>query len=613
MTLPTQPRSGARRAIPLIIAAVLGLVLILVVRACVSGGSGGGGDEPGNAPARADRPDCTPVNITASSEKAALLSGIADRYNSDNRQINGKCVDVRVTSMASGGAAEALARDWDEAANGMRPDVWTPASRSWGVILRQRLGATDRPDLIPDDQPSIAQTPLVIAMPKPMAEALGWPNKELGWSDLAALTRDPAGWGAFGHPEWGAFKLGKTNPTLSTSGLHATVASYFAATGRSSDLSSADVADPKVTEFVRGIESGVVHYGDTTLTFLQNLYDAAQRGRGLTYISAATVEEKSVWDYNQGNPSGDPKTLGKNPKPQVPLVAIYPKDGTLISDNPYFVLKASWVDNAKRAGAKDFLDYVREPERQERFQQAAFRTFEGKAGSLITLDNGMRPDVKIAVLDPPGPVVLDQVAQSWTNLRKRANLLFVLDVSGSMEEPVPSAGRSRLELAKEASVNALKLLAPDDTLSLWTFSTPLAGQSDPFRKLIPPGPVAAVGAPLQRAIAGLQPGGGTALYATTRAAVDSVRASFDPNRINAVVLLTDGKNEYPADNNIDSLVSSLRTEDTSMQVRVFSIAYGEQADLEVLNTISKATTAAAYDAGNAATINKVLVNVISNF
>ncbi len=610
----TQPatRSGARRAVPLVIAAVLGLVLILVVRACVTGGGSSGNDE-GDAPSRADRPDCTPVNVTASSEKAALLSGIADDYNSENRQVNGKCVDVRVTSLSSGGAAEALARDWDEAANGLRPDVWTPAGRSWGVILRQRLAAADRPDLVPDDQPSVAQTPLVIAMPKPMAEALGWPDKELGWGDLVALTRNPAGWGAFGHPEWGAFKLGKTNPNLSTSGLHATIATYFAATGRSSDLSVADVADPKVTDFVRGIESSVVHYGDTTLTFLQNLYDAAQRGRGLTYISAVTVEEKSVWDYNQGNPSGDPKTLGQNPQPQVPLVAIYPKDGTLISDNPYFVLSAPWVDEVKRAGAADFLDYVRAPERQERFQQAAFRTFEGKTGSLITPENGMLPNARIAVLDPPGAVVLDQVAQSWTNLRKRANLLFVLDVSGSMEEPVPKAGRSRLELAKEATVNALGLLAPDDTLSLWTFSTPLSGEHDPFRKLIPPGPVSAVSAPLQQTVAGLIPGGGTALYASTRAAVESVRASFDPNRINAVVLLTDGKNEYPQDNNVDSLVNALRTEDTSMLVRVFSIAYGEKADLAVLTTISNATTGRAYDAGDAATINKVLINVISNF
>jgi len=46
--------------------------------------------------------------------------------------------------------------------------------------------------------------------------------------------------GAFGHPEWGAFTLGKTNPHFSTSGLNATVGTYFAVYGLSTDLSSKD-------------------------------------------------------------------------------------------------------------------------------------------------------------------------------------------------------------------------------------------------------------------------------------------------------------------------------------------------------------------------------------
>lgn len=84
-----------------------------------------------------------------------------------------------------------------------------------------------------------------------------------------------------------------------------------------------------------------MHYGDTTLTFLSNLQKADDLGAGLSYISAVAVEEKSVWGYNQGNPSGDPATLGKHAKPKTPLVAIYPKEGTLLSDSPYAVLQAN--------------------------------------------------------------------------------------------------------------------------------------------------------------------------------------------------------------------------------------------------------------------------------
>src|SRR5262249_24085214 len=358
-------------------------------------------------------------------------------------------------------------------------------------------------------------------------QELGWPKRQLGWSDILALARDPRGWGSKGHAEWGRFKLGKTNPNFSTSGLNATIATYFAATGRSSDLTTADVRNAKVVDFVRGVEGSVVHYGDTTLTFLQNLYDAGTKGQGLTYISAVTVEEKSVWDYNQGNPSGNPETLGKQDKPRVPLVAIYPKEGTLLSDNPYVVLKAEWVDAAKRAGAADFLDYLRGADQQRRFTDAAFRSFQGKPGEPIKPENGLLPNVRYTVIEPPGPQVLNEVAQSWNTLRKRARVLMVMDVSGSMEQPVPDSGQSRLELAKKAAQQAVGQLAPDDQLGLWSFSTEPPGTNDPpYRVLVEPGPVSQVKAAFTARVRDLVPGGGTALYATTRAAVRSVHDSF---------------------------------------------------------------------------------------
>src|SRR6185369_8431766 len=105
---------------------------------------------------------------------------------------------------------------------------------------------------------------------------------------------------------------------------------YVAATGTSSDLTLADLRKPEVQAYARDVERAVVHYGDTTLTFLSNLQQADDRGEGLHYISAVAVEEKSVWDYNQGNPTGDPTTLGQHRKPRIPLVAIYPKEGTLL-------------------------------------------------------------------------------------------------------------------------------------------------------------------------------------------------------------------------------------------------------------------------------------------
>ena len=84
-------------------------------------------------------------------------------------------------------------------------------------------------------------TPLVIAMPKPMADALGYPATPIGYADILRLANDPQGWGAYGHPEWGPFRLGKTNPNFSTSALSSTIAQYYAATGKTADLTLEDL------------------------------------------------------------------------------------------------------------------------------------------------------------------------------------------------------------------------------------------------------------------------------------------------------------------------------------------------------------------------------------
>ena len=611
---------SSRSNLPIVVAAVAGLALILVVRSIFSDD-----DTPrqtidrpvgaGSASATELPPDpgnCTNVSFAASSEKGELLKQMAAAYARAGTQVDGKCVRVAISIKASGGAMEALARGWDERRDGPQPDVWSPASSAWPVLLRELLAQKDTPDIVPKELPSLAQTPLVLAMPKPMAEKLGWPKKDLGWADIIALSKDPKGWGAHGEEQWGAFRLGKTNPNFSTSGLHATVGTYFAATGLATDLTAADVQDPKTVRYVKDVEASVVHYGDTTLTFLGNLQRADDAGEGLTYISAVTVEEKSVWDYNKGNPSGDPKTLGKHAPPKIPLVAIYPKEGTLISDNPYVVLNAPWVTAEKKAAAADFLHYLQQPPQQEVFQTAAFRTFEGKPGKEITEDNGLLAALPKAVIEPPAPDVLELVRQSWNANRKRARVIMVMDVSGSMNEEVAAAGRSKLELAKEAAAKALDQFSPDDELALWIFSTKLDGNKA-YREVVPSRTVKD-GLPVFReAIGKLVGRGATGLYQSTQAAVEAAQAAYDPARINAVIVLTDGKQDPPQPDALPRLVELLKTEDADTAIRVFPIAYGDDADLEILRQIAEASRGAAYDAKDPATIDRVFTAVVSNF
>ncbi len=610
---------AARRGsvIPLIIAGLLGLVLIIAVRQWMGGddgATGATGDPTGSAPTGTQAPEgCTTVSIVASSEKAALLSTLAARYNGSSPQVDGACMWMSVSTKASGAAATALARGWDEKVDGVRPDVWSPASSSWAVLVDQGAADLDRPSPMPKERPSLVQTPLVIAMPLPMAQALGWPDAQIGWKDLAAIARAPKGWASKDHPEWGRFKLGKTNPYFSTSGLNATIASYFAATGVSSDLTSAQVADPETRAFVKQLESSVVHYGDTTLTFLDNMSREAAAGQGLTYVSAVTVEEKSVLDYNLGNPTGNPATLGQQPPPTVPLAAVYPSDGTLVSDNPWITLDAEWVDDAKARAAADFLAWLHQPAQQTTFTDAGFRTFEGEPGAPITQANGMLPAGPANILLPPSPAVLAEVQESWDELRKRARVLFVMDVSGSMGELVTSSGQTKLALAQAAAISAFDGFAADDEVGLWAFATERGPNLEPWVELQPVGPAGASVPAMQSDVASLVPDGGTALYATLREAQARVLADLDTKRINAIVLLSDGVNEYPPDNDLDSLLEQLQGESLDTSVRVFPIGYGEGADPESLGAIAEASRGQYYEANDPASIEKVLASVLSNF
>ena len=148
------------------------------------------------------RPGCATVVVTASVEKADLMGEVAMRYNASDRHVNGSCYGITVSAMASGLAESRLAESsWDQAW-GPAPDAWSPAASTWLQLLRQDRSSHDRPDILPAQAESVVATPIVLAMPEPMAKALGWPDAAIGWSDLLNLAKDPGGWASKGHPEW---------------------------------------------------------------------------------------------------------------------------------------------------------------------------------------------------------------------------------------------------------------------------------------------------------------------------------------------------------------------------------------------------------------------------
>lgn len=579
----------------------------LLTAACAGTGSGSGGTSA-TAP-----PDAVQVVIAASPEKVTLLTDLAGEFNAREVQVDGRPVFVKVQKTSSGTGADLLVDDWPETA-GDRPTVYSPAASLWGTVVNERRVTAGKAAIVPKEFRPIMLTPVVIAMPEPMAQALGWPDTPIGWGDVAALAQDPQGWARFGHPEWGRFKLGKTDPHISTTGFNATIAAAYAGAGKQRDLSVADVESPQVQQFLSQLEASIVHYGDTTLTFLDNLKRADDRGAATAYISAVAVEEVSVIDYNQGDPTNVLPPGETGPAPKTKLVSVYPKEGTLWSDNPYFVLEAPWVDESEAVAARLFGDFVGEAQNQEKVLAYGFRPGNPDVaiGAPIDAEHGADPTQPKTILPvPPGPT-LTALLGTWEATRKPARVLLVMDVSGSMGDRAGPGRETKLELAKKAAGDALGLFADRDEVGLWVFSTELDGQKD-YQEVVPIAPVATNRTALQRTLAGLTPLNGTGLYDTTEAAYDKMRTVASPDRITAVVLLTDGRNEDQTNDDLDALVEHIGGEGAGGQVRIFAIAYGKDASVEQLQRITEATNGKLYDSQNPADIASVFRNVISNF
>ena len=574
-----------------------------------------GGQHPGQTYSAADsvlvgngqpRAGCTSLVAAVPPDDLPVIATLVAQYDATGAKVDGKCVDVRILPKSAGEGADALARGWDEKVDGQPPQVWLPGATSWLSLVRARE-KNPAASVLPDLSPSFAQSPFVVAMPRPMAVALGWPDTPLGFTDLVAIGVDPIGWGKLGHPDWGALRLGKTNPLISTTGLHALIAAYFAATKISTgDLTQANLADPKVIAFVKGVELATVHYGVSTSTFLTNLQRADDSGASLGYVSAVALEERQVLAYNSGNPTGDPALAGKHPAPKVPLAAIYPKEGTLVSDNPFVVLNSAWVSQAQKDGAADLLKFLLAPPQQLRLQEAGYRDSQGKAGPNLNQAAGLLPDQPTKILKPPPSSVLDKLQASWWQVRKPARVLVIVDISGSMDDTVPGTGTTKIGLVKVALQAALDQIGDNDQVGLWSFS-------DQHDDLVPIASVGTQRARLKAAVGNLQAGGGTLLYGSVAAGLDYMKTELSPAYITAIVVLTDGADTNSKPGALSDLVKAESSQPASASVRVFTIAYGVDADRDVLSQIARASQASSYDASNPALIRQVFTAVLSNF
>jgi Ca-activated chloride channel family protein len=559
----------------------------------------------GNAATAAPNcPRTETIQVSSSTEKFGVMKKLVARYNAAGRAVGDLCGGVALSSLTSGATKNALAKGMQDP-----PEVWLPTSSMWLQLLAQE----GHGDLIATDPApqSITTSTLVIAMPQSVAEALDKHGTRLKtWADVLQLSK--SGWAAYGKPEWDRFILGRDNAETSTSGLAATVATYIAAPG---ELSAATLNDDQVVKFVHGIESSVSRYGDEAVRFMQQIYDAEQKQNTATYrpyVDAVVIQEQMAYLYNQGAPSGDPADMSDARKPRNPLRVVYPEDGTLKLDHPYVVLASATAD--QRAVAKDFYQFLIEKSQQEDFAKVGFRPRDDATRPSEQLVHGLEvpADQQLKFVTPPDDKLLAAMLSSWDKVRRKARVLLVLDVSGSMDEIADDPNKvkdpTKLQLVIPAAQHAVDLLDDNDEVGLWTFSST-------YTQVMPVSRVGAVRAQLKERIQRLKAGGNTALYKTTDAASQMMANTEDPERINAIVLLSDGQNTEPYAGGSRTLLAKLNPAGRDTSIRIFTVPYGQadNADVTTLAQIATRTKAAQYDASNPLNVGSAFVQVFRNF
>jgi Ca-activated chloride channel family protein len=448
---------------------------------------------------------------------------------------------------------------------------------------------------------SLVQSPIVVATWRDVAERLQWTPNYPRWRDLFEYSRDPSLWKEKREPRWGSFKYGHTRPNLSNSGLHAIILEACTGLDKFDNVLPVDLNEKseKVGEFIRQVEESVVHYGSSTGFLGKEI----QRG-GRDYLTAAILYENMVIEHND-------QAKNKNPRPRLPeLVAIYPKEGTFMSDHPVgIVQREDWVTPQQEEAARIYINFLLSPEMQKLAKQSGFRGADGKGlETVFTPDRGVDLNQPKIVLEPPDSITINIMMDLWRKNKRPADLVLAIDTSGSMKE------QNRMDKAKEAGVEFINLLSDVDTLTVVGFGmdTSVYIEGVPMNE---EGKAKAI-----RVVNGLVPGNDTALYHALKYSYDFLNTRGLTRR-RAIVVLSDGKDsknvgemlvdpknrkKKVSSPTLNQLLDTIRDQGERNTIQIFTfgieIAPNEAEILTEISTKSRAR----YNKVNRETIKKVL-------
>jgi Ca-activated chloride channel homolog len=570
-------RPGDRAVKSLITLEVAALAIIVLVVAAIATSVLGGPTTAGKAQVGKMITDPTTVprgafeiEFWTNDTKAEWVGEVTDRFNQGNyKTAEGKPIFVHVYQSDSGEFLPWLL------AGEMQPVAWSPGTISWvneaNVEWQQRYGAA----LVGQSCPEIVYTAIGIGMWRPMAEAMGWPDTPISWDDIIALAADPEGWARYGHPEWGQFKFGHTHPGGSNTGLLALTSLVYNTLDIDDGLTPQLVHSEAVVAAFAELEANTYHYGLSTRSLF-----TAMAVHGPSYLHAGTNSEIGVMATN----------YYQHDDLRFPLVFIAPAEGTYWSENPFCLLDASWVTDEQRAAATIYRDYLLGREAQEMAVDEWLRPVRDDVPLRAPMDRegGIDPRITpqtVTALASVSGETVKAIQALFEETKKPAQIYVLLDISGSMRG-------NKIEAAREGIVQFIGQLNRDDGIAVYTFDTAVS----PVQELAPVGNVREGMVPQVRAIGS---SGDTALYDAVCTLVETASEqrqrdeAAGANRLYGIVLLSDGQNTAGSRTEPQMFDCLPKTEDAG-GVKIFTIAYGGDADEGLLERIAEATHGKAY-------------------
>jgi Ca-activated chloride channel family protein len=510
------------------------------------------------------------VSFWTNDTKAEWVHEVTGRFNDAQHQTaSGRTIQVNVEQISSGDLYPLIE------AGEIEPTAWSPGTIAWINEANEAWQRTHGERLTSGDCPEVVYTAIGIGMWRPMAEAMGWPEAPIGWSDIIDLAADPEGWAKYGHPEWGQFKFGHTHPGSSNTGFLAMTSLVYNTLGITEGLTPEMVLSDEVVAAFEGIEANTYHYGASTRSLFTKMAN-----HGPSYLHAGTNSEIGIMATNYYNELEAPWEF----------VFIIPADGTFWSENPYCILDADWVTDEQREAAGIYLDYLLGEEAQNTAVDEWLRPADASIPlrQPLSLENGTDPSKNpnnVPPLESVSGQTTEAVERVFLQTKKPATVVILLDTSSSMRG-------KEIEAARQGVNTLINSLQSKDEVSVFTFNSSI-------EQVMPDGEVGEVRQALTNKVAQLRATGDTRLHnAVCRAVaqasdVQETDESGGERRLYGIVLLSDG-DDTSSNISESQMFDCLPSGETAEGVKIFTIAYGSRANETLMEEIAVRTNGRFY-------------------